>query len=124
MIANNIGISACEQQFFSGTRAALGSIERKTLSMQVLAKTDPVTHLAQNYRVSRKFLYQQALDRTFNPSEPNKEVLYHLPITKDWIRQFTLSLVLVGHSSFAPDNEPHGDRKSHVMAIYSMQKLH
>jgi len=106
MIANNIGISACEQQFFSGTRAALGSIERKTLSLQVLAKTSPVTHLAQNYRVSRKFLYQQAakaqqsLDRTFNPSQPDKEILYHLPITKDWIRQFTLCLVLVGHSSF------------------------
>jgi len=45
MIANNIGISASEQQFFSGTREALGSIERKTLSLQVLAKTDPVTHL-------------------------------------------------------------------------------
>src|SRR3972149_3695168 len=106
MVANNIGISASEQQFFSGHRAALGPIERKTLSLQVLAKTDPVTHLAQNYRVSRKFLYQQAakaqqaLDRTFNPSEPDNEVLYHLPITKDWVRQFGLCLLLVGHSSF------------------------
>lgn len=106
MVANNIGISASEQHFFSGHRAALGPIERKTLSLQVLAKTNPVTHLAQNYRVSRKFLYQQAakaqqaLDRTFNPSNPDNEVLYHLPITKDWIRHFALCLVLVGHSSF------------------------
>jgi len=106
MIANNIGISAFQQQFFSETRTALRPIERKNLSLQVLAKTDSVSHLAQNHRVSRKFLYQQAakaqraLDRTFDPVDPDKEVLYHLPITKDWVRQFALCLVLIGHSSF------------------------
>jgi len=106
MVANNIGISASEQQFFSGTRTALGPSERKNLSLQVLAKTDPVTRLAQDYQVSRKFLYQQAdkarqaLNKTFDPPEPDKEVLYHLPITREWIRQFVLCQTLVGHSSF------------------------
>ena len=27
-------------------------------------------------------------------------VIFHLPITKDWIRQFVLAQVLIGHSSF------------------------
>jgi hypothetical protein len=106
MVANNIGISACEQQFFSRTSTAVGPIERRNLSLQVLAKTDPVTLLAQSHGVSRKFLYQQAakaqqaLDKAFDPMRPDKEVLYYLPITKEWIRQLALCLVLVGHSPF------------------------
>jgi len=110
MITNNIGTFARQQQFFSGKRASLASClcptERKTLSIQVLARTEPITHLAQDYNVSRKFLYQQAdkaqqaLDGTFQPSPKDKNVIFHLPITKDWIRQFVLSQVLIGHSSF------------------------
>ena len=110
MITNNIGTSACQRQFFSGKRtslaARLGATERKTLSLRVLARTEPVTRLAQGYQVSRKFLYQQAvkaeeaLDRAFSPSPTDKSVIFHLPVTKDWIRQFVLSQVLIGHSSF------------------------
>ena len=62
MIANNIDTFACQQQFFSATghsiAACLVPTERKTLSLQVLAKTQPLTRLAQDYQVSRKFLYQ------------------------------------------------------------------
>jgi hypothetical protein len=110
MITDNIDTFACQQQFFSATRASLadrlGPTERKTLSLQVLAKTQPLTRLAQDYQVSRKFLYQQAakaqqaLDGTFGPSPKDKTVIFHLPITKDWIRQFVLAEVLIGHSSF------------------------
>ena len=106
MVANNIGISASNQQFFSVTRPALGPMERKSLSLQVLSKIGTITQLAQNHHVSRKFLYQQAakaqqaLDRTFEPPESDKEVLYYLPVTKDWIRQFVLCQTLIGHSSF------------------------
>ena len=110
MITDNIDTFACQQQFFSATRASLatclGPTERKTLSLQVLARTQPLTRLAQDYQVSRKFLYQQAakaqraLDGTFWPSPKDKNVIYHLPITKDWIRQFVLAQVLIGHSSF------------------------
>jgi len=110
MITNNIGISGCQQQFFSQTgtltAASLGPSERTMLSLHVLARTEPITHLAQDYHVSRKFLYQQAskaqqaLDGTFRPSPKDKDVIFHLPITKDWIRQFVLAQVLIGHSSF------------------------
>jgi hypothetical protein len=110
MIANNIDTFACQQQFFSETQhsiaACLGPTERKMLSLQVLAKTQPLTRLAQDYRVSRKFLYQQAakarqvLDSTFQPPTKDKNVIYHLPINKDWIRQFVLAQILIGHSSY------------------------
>jgi len=110
MITNNIGTSVYQHQFFARTRtslaAYLGATERKTLSLQVLTRTEPVTRLAQGYQVSRKFLYQQAvkaeeaLDRAFSPSPTDKSVIFHLPVTRDWIRQFVLSQVLTGHSSF------------------------
>lgn len=110
MITNNIGRFACEQQFFSQTRtspaSSLGPTERKTLSLQVLTRSESVSRLAQNYQVSRKFLYQQAakasdaLDETFTPSDNNDKVLFYLPVTKKWIRQFVLALILICHSSF------------------------
>jgi hypothetical protein len=56
--------------------------------------------------VSRKFLYQQgrkasvALEEAFAPTEDERAVLYYLPVTKSWIRQFVLGLALEGHSSF------------------------
>ena len=110
MNTNSIGISASQQQFFSQTRTSpatfLGPTERKTLSLRVLARTEPITHLARNYNVSRKFIYQQAatarqaLDSTFQPSPRDKNVIFHLPVTKEWIRQFVLSQVFIGHSSF------------------------
>jgi len=62
--------------------------------------------LAQNHGVSRKFLYQQAakasdaIDEAFEPSAKNNEVLFYLPVTKNWIRQFVLALILICHSSF------------------------
>ena len=37
---------------------------------------------------------------TSGPSHCCHVFQYHLPITKDWIRQFALCLVLIGHSSF------------------------
>ena len=115
MTNDNIDTFARQQQFFSAKRtslaACLGPTERRTLSLEVLAKTRPITRLAQDYQVSRKFLYEQAakaqqvLDVTFQPSPKDKNVIYHLPITKDWIRQFVLAQVLIGHSSFRAVNE-------------------
>ena len=110
MITNNIGRVACQQQFLSQTRTplatGLGPTERKRLSLQVLTRTGPVTRLAQDYQVSRKFLYQQAtkasdaLDEAFMPPADDEKVVFYLPVTKNWLRQFVLALILICHSSF------------------------
>ena len=56
--------------------------------------------------MSRTFLYQQghraseALDEAFAATEDEQAVLYCVPVTKKWIRQFVLGLALEGHSSF------------------------
>jgi hypothetical protein len=81
--------------------------ERRNLSVQAIRRTESITRLAQQHQVSRKFVYQQrakattAIDQAFEPAEPeDQKVLFYLPITKAWIYQFVLSLILICHSSF------------------------
>jgi len=110
MVAQNIVKSASKQQLFSrkSSKAAdLGSKERKNLSLQVLTRSESVSQLAQNHQVSRKFLYRQAskasdaLDETFTDStNDDGKVLFYLPVTKKWICQLVLGLILICHSSF------------------------
>ena len=80
--------------------------ERQDLAIQVLAGAETVSELARQHQVSRKFLSQQvhtaeqALSQAFAPAPtPPDKVLYYLPVTKAWLRQLVLTLVLIGHSS-------------------------
>jgi len=76
------------------------------LSNEVLSKTEPISRLAAQHQVSRKFLYQQghkaneALDATFSAATDEREVLFYLPITKTWLFQLILGLILVCHCSY------------------------
>jgi hypothetical protein len=55
---------------------------------------------------SRKFVHRQAdkasvaLDEVFASTTPYDEVLFVLPVTKTWLRQLTLGLTLICHSSY------------------------
>jgi hypothetical protein len=79
--------------------------ERRDLAVQVLAGAQPVSDLAREHEVSRKFLYQQAhtaqeaLTQAFDPDPKTEDVLFYLPVTKAWIRQLVLGLVFDCHSS-------------------------
>jgi hypothetical protein len=79
--------------------------QRRQIALDALAG-QPLTHLASQHHVSRKFVRQQrtiaraALDQAFAPQLPQREsVLFYLPVTRSWLRQFVLALVLVGHCS-------------------------
>src|SRR6516165_11227166 len=83
--------------------------QRQQLALKALAGTRPITQLAHNYDVSRNFVYrqaakaEQALDAAFTPTDPDPDahrVLFHLPVTKAWLQQLTLGLVLICHSSY------------------------
>jgi hypothetical protein len=79
--------------------------QRQQLAVQALAGTQPISQLAEELSVSRKFVYlqadkaQQALDGAFNPGPDDQRVLFWLPVTKHWLRQLTLGLILICHSS-------------------------
>jgi hypothetical protein len=85
---------------------ALSPHQRQVLALQALAGTQPLRQLAEQHDVSRKFVYQQrdkaqqALDHAFDPGPDDQRVLFHLPVTKDWLRQLVLGLILLCHSSY------------------------
>jgi hypothetical protein len=86
--------------------ASLPPAARQTLAIEVLSKTQPISHLAAQHQVSRKFLYQQgqkaneALEATFSSATDEPEVLFYLPITKTWLWQLILALILICHCSY------------------------
>ena len=109
MVAPIIDTSASNAQALSphvSPAGRLGPAERADLSVQALAGNEPLAQLARRHDVSRTFVYKQAakateaLHQAFTPSPPHQDVLFHLPVTKDWLRQFILAQVLIGHTSF------------------------
>lgn len=86
--------------------ANLPPTSRKTLAIEVLSKAAPVSHLAAREQVSRKFLYQQkhkadeALDEAFTSPSKDQDVLFYLPVTKTWLFQLILALILICHSFY------------------------
>ena len=86
--------------------ASLPPATRQQLAVEMLSKTEPVSHLADKHEVSRKFLYQQkekaseALEKAFALPSRESEVLFYLPVTHSWLYQLILGLVLICHSSY------------------------
>ncbi len=79
--------------------------QRAQLVLHALAGQS-ISQLAATYHVSRKFVYQQlrqahqALEHAFTPATQTSEpVLFWLPVTKTWLQQLVLALVLLCHSS-------------------------
>ena len=107
-MGQSIAVGHAEKQAASPRNGAksLRSDERIALAVQALAGHQPISHLADQSDVSRKFVSQQAdraqaaLDEAFTPTPHDHRVLFHLPVTKDWLRQVTLGLTLICHSSY------------------------
>lgn len=90
---------------FACPAKAMGPAQRQRCAVEVLGGARPVSQIARQQAVSRKFLYQQAakaedaLQDAFSPKPPDQEkVLFYLPVTKSWIEQLILGLALYCHS--------------------------
>ena len=98
----------CAAHDLSGSR-------RQDLAIQVIGRSESVSSLSRQHRVSRKFLYaqaeksQEALTDAFAPSAKDDEVLFYLPVTKAWLRQLVVALVLICHASYRGVVELFGD---------------
>ena len=100
-------VLAVQQAIPQGCPAkALTPSQRLTLGLQALAGPQTITDLADDCDVSRKFVYQQAataraaLQEAFaSPAVAEDQVLFQLPVTNAWLRQATLGLTLICHSS-------------------------
>jgi hypothetical protein len=79
---------------------------RQEIAVSALAKKETVTDLSRQHSTSRKFIYKQketastALDDAFSEYEKDSEVLFYIPVTKAWLEQVVLALILICHSSY------------------------
>ena len=89
-----------------GAAARLPGRDRKNLAIHVLAGSETVSDLAARHGVSRKFVYQQthkareAIEDAFSPTVLDSEVLFELAVTKAWLRQLIVALVLICRGSY------------------------
>lgn len=91
----------------SSVAATLRPEVRQKLAIEALTHSKPITHIAQEYQVSRKFVRAQsekakvALNESFDVPPRDDQVLFHLAVTKSWLFQLILGLVLICHSSLS-----------------------
>jgi hypothetical protein len=88
-----------------GASARLSQIDREELAILALARSEPISDLAVQHGVSRKFVYEQkhkariALDHAFSATAED-EVLFELVVTKAWLRQVIVALALICRGSY------------------------
>jgi hypothetical protein len=109
---------------------ALPPSQRLQIGLQALAGTQTITDLAVEFDVSRKFVSRQAataqaaLADAFDSPAADDEVLFHLPVTKTWLRQATLALTLICHSSYRGVIEFWRDLFGVRMAVGTVHNIH
>ena len=111
------------------TAKTLAPSERLCLGVQALAGHQTITGLADDAGVSRKFVYQQAgraqaaLDDAFAATASDDKVLFHLPVTKAWLKQAALALTLICHSSYRGVHEFYRDLLGVDMSIGTVHNI-
>lgn len=107
---------------------ALLPAHRQQLVLDALAG-QPISQLAAAHQVSRKFVYQQlhqahdALNQAFDPDDQPAQLLFWLPVTKPWLRQLVLGLVLVCHSSLRGVTELLDDLFDYPLSLGSVHNI-
>lgn len=108
----------------------LGPAQRCYLAVQVLSGQESASQAAREHDVSRKFVARQtdtarqALDHAFRPAEPARdEVLFTLPVTKAWLEQAVLGLLLIGHSSLRGVSEFFHDLFDYPLAYTTARNI-
>jgi hypothetical protein len=107
----------------------LSPAARQQLALDALAG-HTITELAGQHQVSRKFVYQQlhraeqGVEQAFAPAGPAGEpILFWLPVTKSWLRQLILALVLIGRCSLRGVQELVTDLFDYPLALGTVHNL-
>jgi len=130
-VCHSIPAALALQQAIPNTCTAktFGAGERLSLGVQAIAGHQSISGLADEAGVSRKFVYQQAgiaqaaLDDAFASTEADDKVLFHLPITKNWLKQAALGLTLICHSSYRGVHEFCRDLLGVNMAVGTVHNI-
>jgi hypothetical protein len=81
--------------------------QKKVIGLQALSQKKTISKIARQQNTSRQFVYRQkdkvltVVDQHFCSSDTDdSKVLFYLPVTKEWIVQFVLCLLLYARASF------------------------
>jgi hypothetical protein len=113
---------------------AMGPQQRIELVLESLHGDDTISALARREGVSRRFIYAQqhkaflALRVAFSPPAPPappppEEVLFYLPVTRRWLHQFVLALLLICHSSLRGVHEILRDLFDYNLSVGSIHNI-
>jgi len=79
--------------------------QQKSIAKQAISKGN-ISHIAEQHQVSRNTVYSQqrraqsALNDEFLPSTPDEKVLFYLPVTKDFLYQMVIALLMICKASY------------------------
>lgn len=87
---------------------ALNAATRQVIGIHAISGHTPISHVANRYSVSRKFVYQQkekaleGITQAFAESSPegDEKVLFYIPVTKKWLIQVLLALIFICRASY------------------------
>lgn len=86
---------------------SLNSIKRQEIGIHAIGGYTPISHVADRYGVSRKFIYQQkekalaGIAKAFSTqASDDKKVLFYIPVTKQWLCQVVLALIFICRASY------------------------
>lgn len=105
----SVSIDTLFQQKLKVSHAAhfLTSFQRQRIGIEAIKGRTPIAHVAKDYGVSRKFVYQQkekaleGVSQAFkNQYSPNDKVLFYIPVTKQWLCQVVLALIFICRASY------------------------
>jgi len=103
---NNTSVTSSSKDIsFFYPAKQLNQRQRQQLAEQALSGATTISDLAKDNKTSRKFIHEQknkakaAIHQAFSDDEPS-DALFYIPVTKAWLVQVVLSLVLVCHAPF------------------------
>lgn len=85
---------------------SMSTADKKSLAIKAMTSEQTISAIANDHQVSRKFVSHQkekilaVVNEAFNEKADDDRVLYHLPVTKNWLKQCVISLALDCRSSF------------------------
>lgn len=87
---------------------SLNSTKRQEIGIHAIGGYTPISHVADRYGVSRKFVYQQkekalaGIAQAFSKPASNdgEKVLFYIPVTKQWLCQVVLALIFICRASY------------------------
>jgi hypothetical protein len=106
-VCHSIPVVRASQQAIPNhcTPKTLGAGERLALGVQAIAGHQSIAGLAEQAKVSRKFVHHQpdiaqaALHDAFAPTADHDKVRFQSPVAKNWLKQAALGLTRSCHSS-------------------------